>query len=282
MQDFEYVAPRTLKEVLTLMAEADGGCSVLAGGTDLIVKMKRGTVSPTKLVDIKRVEELKTIGFNSEGELEIGAAVTLNQVASYPGVAEKFPVLHQAIGSLGSVQVRNRGTLVGNICNASPAADTAPALLLYDARVEITGLGGSREVPLHQFFAGPGKTVLKPVEIVTRVFVPQVPGADGVYIKLARRQAVDLAIVSAAALAFKDRSARLALGAVAPTPVRLFNVEAEYLSKGLDEARIRSALPAILDSVSPIDDIRASREYRVEMVRVLSRRALEEALKKVS
>lgn len=282
MVDFEYVAPRTVQDVVAELNKSPKNGVPMAGGTDLIVKMKKGNFNPGKLIDIKRVDELNRINFTAANELEVGAAVALSRVASFPSVAEKFPVLFEAIGSLGSVQVRNKGTLIGNICNASPAADTAPALLLYGAKVEITGPEGGRLVPICDFFLGPGQTVVKPGELVTRVIVPAEPGSGGVYLKLARRQAVDLAIIGVGALALPDKRVRIALGAVAPTPIRLFDVEQEFFSRKVDAATIQAAIPAIVSKVSPIDDIRASGEYRRKMVRILATRAVEAALERVS
>ncbi len=294
MQTFEYVKPKALEEASSFMVDHAPEAVVFAGGTDLLVQMKDGVIMPGYLIDIKGIEGLGSISSSlppSQGGIEggatgltIGATATLNAVAASPVVKERYGLLAQAAQTIGSYPIRNRATLGGNICNASPGADTAPALLAVDASVRIFGPNGERAVPLGEFFTGPGATVLKPGEILAAIQVPPPPlGAAYRYIKLGRCAAVDLAIVGVAVLGFWDGGNpsgygfRIALGAVAPTSIRVPRAE-DILARAVDDEAVERAATAAMEVAQPISDVRASKEYRSAMVRNLTRQGIRETL----
>jgi len=277
MQAFDYRAPTDLDEALQLLATE--GARPLAGGTDLLVQMKERKVRPSLLVDVKRVPELNRLELR-DGELHIGAAVPLTRVCEELRSRSLFPALLQACEAIGSLQVRNRGTLGGNICNAAPSADTAPPLLCYEARAVIAGRSGEKEVKLSEFFTGPGSTVLSPGELLVRVVVPlPPPGSRSIYLRFTIREEMDIALVGAAALVVPGpggewAAVRIALGAVAPTPIRAEAAESLLSGKAPTAELIEQAATAAAAASRPITDHRASAEYRRELVKVLTRRCL--------
>ena len=209
--------------------------------------------------------------------MTIGATVTLNEISDSKVVQRNYPILAEACKTVGSYLVRNRATLVGNICNASPAADTAPPLLVLDAKVNIVGSDGEKTVPLNQFFVGVKKNILKKEEVVISVTIPPLRDKwTGVYLKQGRRKDVDLATVGVAVVCIRDEI-RIALGAVAPIPVRVFKTEELLKGKIIDEPLLEEIARSALAEVSPISDIRSSKEYRKEIVKVLIRRAILQA-----
>lgn len=253
MRAFDYEEPRTVEEAVSLLAKP-GRNRLLAGGTDLLVRIKRREWAVDRVINLKRIESLRGIEERGDQVL-VGPLTTLDELERAEAVAGRWPFLRETIHEMGSPQVRAMATVGGNLCNASPAADIAPPLLCLDAVMTAAGPKGERAIPLREFFAGPGKTVLAPDEILTRIRIPGAP-ARGCFIKFCTRRAMDLAFVSVAC-AVVGRETRLALGAVAPTPIRV--------PPTVEEAVKRCA---------PIDDVRATAEYRREMVRVLVRRAL--------
>jgi CO/xanthine dehydrogenase FAD-binding subunit len=264
MKRFEYFEPGTLEEASALLA---GGGQALAGGTDLLVELREHLREARRVVNIKKIGGLDELAYGKEG-LRIGALVTAREIEISPVVAEFYASLRQAVRELGSIQVRNRATVVGNICRASPSADTIPPLVADGASVEING---ARVVPLEVFFTGPGKTVLKPGELVTAIVVPRPPaGTRKVYIKHGRRKAMELATVGVAVTRTPDET-RIALGAVAPTVIRARAAE-QILQK--NSSLLEEAAVAAMAEAKPISNVRASAEYRREMVRVLVKRAL--------
>lgn len=279
----QYIRATTTQEALQALQKAPRPVRILAGGTDLLLHEHQGEGAKFKsLIDISNVEELTGIK-EQAGELWIGAATKLTAVETSTLVTEKFPVLVAGAREVGSPQIRNLATLGGNICNASPSADTVPPLLVLDARVELVSQGGSREVPLAEFFTGPGLTVIAEDEIMAAILLPPLPKtARGHYIKLKAREALDLAFVGVAVLVAPEGAgvtARIALGAVAPTPIR--SLEAEKVlaeAKEIDLAVIRRAAQAACEEIAPISDVRASAQYRKEMVRNLTERALRHVL----
>jgi CO/xanthine dehydrogenase FAD-binding subunit len=275
---FDYFLPGTLKEALVFLKQKTGA-KVLAGGTDLIPQVKKRELpSPKWVVDLKGIAGLNAISYDSKG-LHIGALATIQDVSAHPMVRYKFFALSQAALSMASPQVRNRGTIAGNICNAVPSADSAPALLALKAEVKLKSLEGERIVPLEQFFAGPRTTVISSDEILAEIIIPdQEPAAKSVYLKLSPRHSMDLAVVGVAAAATMEsgicRGIAIALGAVAPTPIRAPMAEALLTGKTVTKNLIDEAARNALDQCSPIDDHRASREYRCDMVYAMTRRAL--------
>lgn len=278
---FDYILPKTLEEALKYLNKYKEGARILAGGTDLIPQLKKRELkAPEYLIDLKGIRELNKISYGREG-LKIGALVTMNAIAESPVVRDKYPILVQAASGMASPQVRNRGTFVGNICNAVPSADSAPALLALQASVKIRNVRSEKIIPLEDFFTGPRKTLLKPNELVLEIIVPK-PAKEtkGVYLKLSPRHSMDLAVVGVAAVGtFKNnvcKDLKLALGAVAPTPIRVPLVEQSLLNKHVTPGLINEAAKMASTQCSPIDDHRASREYRCDMVYALTRRALRQ------
>ncbi len=279
MPSFDYQKVASLREAFDAASASKGVSAFLAGGTDLLVQIREGKRQPRCLIDVKGVREMAG-WVVSEDELSIGALTSIRTLEVSRSIAEKAPLLALAAAKLGSVQVRHRATIGGNLCNASPSADTAPALLALEARAEIFGKTGPRIVDLQEFFRGPGATALGDGEILTRLKIPLARKRNGaVYYKLSTRNAMDLAFVGGAVLLELDGSdriskARIALAAVDPTPIRA--PLAERLLEGIrftPEAARESAEGAAR-SCKPISDLRASAEYRREMVRELCHRGL--------
>jgi carbon-monoxide dehydrogenase medium subunit len=239
--------------------------------------MRDKIIQPEYLVDIKAIPQLNKITYSEQDGLHIGATVTLNKISNSKVVQRNYPILAEACKTVGSYQVRNRATLVGNICNASPAADTTPPLLVLEAKVNIIGPTGEKIVPINEFFTGVKKNILKKEEIVTSVIVPSLRDEwTGVYLKQSRKKEVDLATVGVAVLCVRDE-VRIALGAVAPIPVRAFKTEELLKGKTIDESLLEKAGKSALTEVSPISDVRSSQEYREEIIKVLVRRAILQA-----
>ena len=221
---FDYIVPKTLDEALKTLNKYKGVSRLLAGGTDLIPQLKKREIdAPQWVVDLKEIDGLDAITYDGDG-LRIGPLATINAIAQSPAVKEQYPILAQAALSMASPQVRNRGTFAGNICSAVPSADSAPSLLALSASVKIRGLKKERIVPMEKFFTGPRSTVLKANEMVLEIIVPKpIPASRGVYLKLSPRHSMDLAIVGVAAVGVCEngicKDIKIALGAVAPTPV---------------------------------------------------------------
>jgi carbon-monoxide dehydrogenase medium subunit len=279
---FDYYRPATLDETLTAMERLDGNFCVLAGGTDLLVAMKERRGTHHALLDIKAVPELGGIRADN-GTICLGATATTRAIAASPLVRERFPVLSQSLKLLGSMQIGNRATIGGNLANASPAADSAPPLLALNASVKLIGKAKERWVPLESFFVSPKKTVLEG-ELLAEVRVPASPAGRSVFYKLGPRNAPeDICIVSAAVYGVPDGEAgawkelRIALGAVAPTPIRARNAEERLKGQPLEPKLVDEAarIAAEKDAL-PISDLRGSADYRREMCYVLVKRALEQ------
>jgi len=235
------------------------------------------------VVDVKHLPGMREVRYDPAEGLSIGAATTLNEVARHPAVRAHYPLLAQAAEQVASYPLRNRATLGGNLANASPAADTAPAVLLLEGRMVLHGPGGEREVPAGDFFLGPGKTAMLPGEFLSAVRFPPLPaGARGTYLKLGRTRAGDLALVGVAVLGFPDATApsgyrfRIGLAAVGPTPLRACAAEEVLAANPPGEQSFARAAEEAMRASSPIDDVRASAAYRRAMVRNLTRRALAE------
>ena len=274
MRKFEYLKPDSIKETISILSQYGGKAKILNGGTDLIVEIRDKIIQPEYVVDIKAIPQLNKITYSEQDGLHIGATVTLNEISNSKVVQRNYPILAEACKTVGSYQVRNRATLVGNISNASPAADTAPPLLVLEAKVDIIGPTGEKIVPINEFFTGVKKNILKKGEIVTCVIVPSLRDEwTGVYRKQGRRKDVDLATVGVAVVCIRDEI-RIALGAVAPTPIRAFKTEELLKGKTIDESLLEKAGISVLTEVSPISDVRSSQEYREEIIKVLVRRAI--------
>jgi CO/xanthine dehydrogenase FAD-binding subunit len=281
MQPFEYLEPKTKAEACRMLEDRAGRARVLAGGTDLMIQMEAGRHCPEAVLFLGRLPELREIRFDPRDGCTISAMATLREIELHPAVQERYPVLARGAAEVGSVQIRNLATLGGNMCNASPSADTSPSLLALDAEVRILGPKAERSVPIHEFWTGPGRTVLEPGEIVTAVHLP-VPHANtrSFYYKLAVRKAMDLAMVGiAVTVAPRNGSfdqVRIALSAVAPTALRATDAEALVTGQRVTDDAIQQAAQKAMEAVRPISDQRASADYRREMVRTLTLRALRQ------
>lgn len=282
---FDYIKPKSIDEALDLLGEnSNGDVKVYAGGTDVIPRLKSRLIqTPKVLIDLKGIPGLDYIEYDDKEGLRIGALATISSVAHSVQVREKFGILSQAAGSIASTQVQNRGTIVGNICNAVPSADSAPALLCIGAKLSCVSSHGERVLAIEDFFTGPNQTALHPDELVKEIRIPNMPPqSKGVYIKLSPRSRMDLAVVGVGAVVAQDKGliqdVRIALGAVAPTPMRA--KKAEDLLKGekvRGETVMKAAETASTES-EPIDDHRASAEYRRMMVEALVKRAINNTL----
>lgn len=275
VKNFEYYKPKNLEEARALLLKYGEEASILNGGTDLIVRIHDGLSHPKAVIDIKGIEGLSEITYDEVDGLTIGACVTLNQMGEKPVLLEKFRVLAEAGHTVGSCQVRNRATMVGNIVNASPLADTATPLLALDAMVKVFSEEGETEVSIHDFFIWVRKTCLRMGDIVTGIRIPNYGSIEGIYQKHTRRNEVDLATVCATVIKI-DGEVRIALGSVAPTPIRARKAEAYLRGKVLTEEVMEEAVEMVLGEIAPIGDIRASKDYREEIVKVLIRRGLRE------
>jgi len=285
---FDYHAPTSLPEALDLLAKYGERATVLAGGTDVIVAMKRREKVPENLINLKGIGALRGIEDHGGDGIRIGGLTSLGELERSRVLAERLPILWDAVKAMAAPQVRNIATIGGNLCSAVPSADTAPPLIALGASVKLAGSRGERRVLLEEFFVGPGESVLRSDEILVEVWIPgQEPHSNGAYFKLMRRNALDLALVGVAAYLTLDgkkgicKGARIALGAVAPTPIRAPGAEKTLLHKEIDEERAREAGEAASQEASPIGDIRASREYRTEMIKVLTRKAVEKAHERI-
>lgn len=267
--EYEYHRPATMKEALALVKKHACGARILAGGTDLIVRLKEGLDSPSALIDIKSVPGLDCID-EKNGAVFFGAAVTFTAMLESGTVKRCLPALWEAAKTVACGGIRNRATLVGNICSAVPSLDSAPALLCYGAVVHTDGARGKKNIPLGEWFLGPKKTVLCEGELVTGISVP-VPKLrhGGAYCKLGRYHGEDLAQAGLCLLAFEDKTYRLAVGAVAPTPKRIPVVEKLVCGKPLSKDLLYKAKQMLAEEINPISDIRASAEYRTHMIKVL-------------
>jgi len=275
---FQYYRPDNIQELLEFVNKVGARGKILAGGTDLISGVRAGKITlPENVIDINRAG-LNSIDY-SGGVVNVGAAAKLSDISASNIVTTRIPILAAAISEMGSTQVRNMGTIGGNLCNASPAADTAPPLLVLDSKLHIMGAGGEKVVSVHEFFLGPGKNLLSPKEVLTRIEVPMQPlDAKCAFVKLGRRKSLTLSTVCVAAIVrtkngtFED--ARIALGAVAPTPLRIRKAEESIKGKRVCEESIDEASTIVRNEVKPITDVRASEEYRREMSYELTKKTL--------
>ena len=282
LPSFDYVRATTLDEVPRLLEEHGEAARLLMGGTDLFVRMRDGFVRPRIVVDVKHLPGMQNISYDEHTGLTIGAATTMNEVARHPDVRAHYPLLAEAANSVASYQLRNRATLGGNLCNGSPAADTAPAVLTLEGRIVLYGPAGEREVPANEFFLGPGETAMQAGELMTAVRFPPPPaGSAGRYLKLGRNKAGDLAIAGVAVFGFPDGTAsgyrfRIGLASVAPVPLRALEAEEVLTANPLGDETFTLAAEKAMQAASPIDDVRASAAYRRAMVRNLTLRGLRD------
>jgi len=282
MQEFDFVRPNSLGELVDLLNETGG--RILAGGTDVIPRMRHDLFPAAVLVDASNISELSFIE-EVDDQIVIGALTTHQEIVNSALLSSANPALVSAAASVGSNATRNRGTLGGNIANASPAGDTIPPLLAFDAKVQLVRKGGERSVLLKEFLVGPGKTGLEAGELIHSITFSRLSGAWGAaFQKIGKRKGMAIAVVSVAVAVVLDASgqvqdSRIALGSVAPTVVRSARAEKMLLGTEVGSRAIQDAANAVGEDISPISDVRSTAEYRRHAAQVLTRRALEEAVK---
>ena len=280
-EPFDFYQPASLQEASRLLRENGPGGRFLAGGTDLVIAMKEKGLVPNYIVDLKRIPGLSGIRENADGSITIGALTTMRELETAPLITKKYPFLSQSAAEVGSIQIRNRATVGGNMANATPSADVAPALIALNATAKIVGANGERTVHLEEFFRGPGQTVMSSDEILTEIAIPKTGlRLVGEYIKLSPREMMDLAYVGVAvtynpgASDKKCEGVRIVLGAVAPTPLRAKRAEAVLEGQVLTEALAEKAGQLAAAEAKPISDVRSSADYRRAMVGAMTKRAL--------
>lgn len=273
---FLYEKPDTVREALRLLAKHGANARPLAGGTDLIGQLVDGTARPSIVVDLKGLPGLHEIR-QEKGGVQIGALATFSDLMESSVIRKKLPVMAEMTEWVASRGVRNRGTMVGNICSAVPCCDSGPILLVYRAKVLVKSAKGQRSVPISEWFTGPRRTVLKPGELVLGVRVPDPGRHGGAFVKMRRYKGEDLAQASVTALLLAGNEWRIAFGSVAPTPVPGTRIESFLSGQALTPARVEQAVALTDQETAPITDIRSTREYRAHMLRVMMRRALETA-----
>ncbi|MFZ5820024.1 MAG: FAD binding domain-containing protein [Chloroflexota bacterium] len=281
MQEFDFFRPGSVGELIKILDETGG--RVVAGGTDVVPRMRRDLFSTPALVDASHIAELHFIEAVDD-QLAIGAMTTHQEIADSGLIQSVNPALAAAAASVGCSQTRHRGTLGGNIANASPAADTVPPLLAFDARVRLLRKGGERSISLREFLVGPGKTKLEPGEFIHSVTFTRLPGRWGAaYQKTGKRNGMAIAVVSVAAAVVLDTSgmvldARVALGSVAPTVARSPRAEQMLIGREAGPGVVKDAADAVVADISPISDVRSTAEYRLHAARILTRRTLLQAI----
>ncbi|MCC7273381.1 MAG: xanthine dehydrogenase family protein subunit M [Alphaproteobacteria bacterium] len=277
MKEARYTAPETLDEAVALLASANGSGRVLAGGTDLLVQMRAGTAKPGLIVDVKKIPEMTTIT-EKDGSYRIGAAVSGAVIGEHEGLRKAWPGIVEAVNLIGSTQVQGRASAGGNLCNASPAADSVPAMVAAGAMVTIQGPKGRREIPAEKVNAGPGRTTLAPGEIVVSFTLPVRPRNSGdAYLRLIPRTEMDIAVVGCGVSLTMDgdrcTAARVSLGAVAPTVLLVEDAGKALVGSTLDDGALEAAAAACRAACKPIDDKRGTIVYRTKIAGVLLKRA---------
>ncbi len=284
MDETGYLAPKDLNEVFKTLEDTKGQIKFIAGGTNVIANIRAEKISPELLIDLTALEELSHVR-EENGAISIGALTTISELASSEIIRNQSPILSSAANRLGNPLTRNRATIGGNLADASPAADMAPPLLALDAVVHTEQGGGKgREISLEKFFLGPNRTVLEKDEIITRITFPKPKDPEkGHHIKLGLRNAMAISVVSIAVMFELEgkicRKARVALGAVAPKPMRAYGVEKALEGSEINQEVIEKCEPVLKKEISPISDIRASSEYREMAASVLLKRTIMEAMK---
>jgi len=278
MTQTRYESPTTVADAVALLAGAGGAGRVLAGGTDLIVQMRAGVISPGLIVDVKRIEEMTSISGSAEAGFRIGAAVPGAVLGEHAGLCKAWPGVVEAVNLIGSTQIQGRASAGGNLCNASPAADSVPAMVAAGAVVTIQGPDGRRELAVEKIHAGPGRTTLKPGELVVSIALPpRAPGSADAYLRLIPRTEMDIAVVGCGVnLTLKGDTctfARVGLGAVAPTVLLVEDAGKALTGSRLDDAALEAAAAACRAACKPIDDKRGTILYRTKIAGVLLKRA---------
>ena len=278
--EFDYRRPVTLAEATEILANHSGSVRILAGGTDLVAWLRDDAIAPDLVVDIKNVPGLRDLKLAGDA-LHIGALVTFTDLIESDVVKEHAPLLAEMSETVASQGIRNRATMVGNICSAVPSCDAGPVLLAYDTTVHVTGPDGDRALDINDWFLGLRQTARTDDEVVTHLTIALRPHG-GVYVKLMRYGGEDLAQAAVGIVAYADHEYRVAFGAVAPTPIRSARIEDALRGKPLDDALIAETVAMDRDEISPITDIRASAEYRTRMTEVMLKRGLVAATERLA
>lgn len=287
MQSFDYVAPTSVDEVLSLLANKNGDAKILCGGTDLLVQLREGRRKASLVIDVKIIPELTQITFDPQTGLRIGAAAACHEICSDPNVSQLYPGLVDGIQLIGGVQIQSRASVGGNLCNASPAADAIPALIVHEAVCHIIGPSGSRALPVEEFCLAPGRNALQAGEILSSVNVPTPKDKFGAaYLRFIPRNEMDIAVVGGGVSVVLDEdgkrfvSARIALGAVAPTPLLASEAGAFLTGKPVTRENIREAARMAQSIARPITDLRGTAEHRKHLCAVLVERAFNIAIER--
>ena len=283
MNDFQYLAPHKLDEAAVLMAEHAGSAQLLAGGTDLLIFMRNSRKSPEVIIDAKKIPELTRMSLDAD-RLTIGAAVSCRTIWENPEITERFPALTDAATLIGGIQIQGRATFGGNLCNAAPSADTVPPVIVYGAIAHIISARGERDVPVEEICTAPGRTSLAPDEILVSLSIPAPPANSGAaFLRFIPRNEMDIAVANAAARVDLDetgatfKSARIAIGAVAPTPLLVEAAGAALSGEPVNDESISAAARIARDASTPINDMRGTIEHRKQLVEVLTKRTLQRA-----
>lgn len=288
MRPFDYHAPNTIDEAVALLHQLREGARPVAGGTDIVVQMKEGRTKfpyPQMIVSLDRITALRGISFSEADGLRVGAGTRMSEIAAHPVIRERYQALAEGAGVVGSYQTMNMASIGGNVCNAAPSADTAPPLLIYDAACVIVGPTGRRTMPLTDFFRGPGLTALQSGELLAelRLTTPR-PGTNSAYERHTPRKQMDIAVVGVGVAltiaSWKISHARVALGAVAPMPIRAPNAEAVLQGQTPSEDVFTRAAEAAASESSPIADVRGSADFRRHLVKVMTGRLLTRAVER--
>ena len=287
MHAFEYVAAETVNEAVSLLSEKGDQARVLAGGTDLIVQVREGRRHPDLIVDVKKLAETNVLSYNPQSGLRLGAAVPCYRIYGDATIAAAYPGLMDAVTLIGGTQIQGRASVGGNLCNSSPAADGIPPLIVHNAICEIAGPNGTREVRVDDFCTGPGQNQLQAGEFLVALRIPAPPNHFGShYLRFIPRNEMDIAVVGAGAAVTLDparrriQSARIALGAVAPTPLFVEEAGTYLAGKAITPKAINKAAEIAEAAARPISDLRGTAEHRKQLCAVLTRRALEKAIER--
>ena len=287
MQVFDYSRATTIDEATGLLQQAQGRARILAGGTDLLVALRERRLTTDLVIDVKSIAELTALRYDAETGLHIGAAAPCWRIYGHANIARLYPGMVDAVRQIGGVQIHGRASLGGNLCNASPAADSIPALIVHAAQAEVAGPAGRRMVPVEQFCSGPGRTVLQPAELLVALHLaPPPPRSCGAYVRFTPRNEMDISVVGAAAWVQLTNEGdrfvrgRVALAAVAPTPLAVPSIEAALAEQPVNDASFVAAAAIAQEAARPITDMRGTAEYRRQIVGVLVRRALEMAVER--
>ena len=279
MHAINYDAPTTLDQAVSILKTHGENARPFCGGTDIIIQLRAGVRRTEHLVDVKKIKELQVLSFDAKKGLRLGAAVPCIEISESDVMRRHYPGLTEAAHLIGSLQIQNRASVGGNLCNGSPAADTTPALIVLGARARIVDPNGEREVPVEAFVVSPGRTVLKPGELLVELLVPApAPHSSDAYLRFIPRNEMDIAVVGVGAAVTLDgdkvKAARIALGAVGPTPILASKAADAIIGMKLDDAALEAAGRAASAACSPIDDMRGTAEFRLHITAVLTRRVL--------